>query len=638
MKKLISMALVLFMLLALLPVGAAAYDTDEEFVVIDGGVYANVALGKKYTSTGTKYAGTATHSDTDSDGNLLGKLTDGLVSYSGEANMAAHEGDDTEVVIDLEKTTEIKAAQTDLWGGQWGIVSPENATVEFYYSVDGETYLLLGNTEREKEVGSWIQCTYHAKSENTVEARYVKVHYKGNGRFRWSSEILVYGRTTIAEGEHKITELDGVKYIRDFGEKISIESVALAFGGRDVAITDVKGTAKTSGAVGTGDTIKVGDESYTVVVRGDISGDGRISAVDYIHLRLAIIKIRALTKAQEFAADADGDGKVDSDDYIRMRLYILGQVIDLDGNIKEVVTMPEMDEYIETTVKKSGSTITFNAAATQEDGYSTEISMYNTAWGTWNLGHFYVTDTATKKTVSMNNGYTDWEYVYRVGETRNSISFCGGNHNNEKLIDITFYDAKTGKELKMQNNVAEKANGVKIVEHTQIYFHEQPNKPFVNVTRNYLINGADVWLECDYDFILDAYFNLSYTGMFCVPKENGNHIIYNNVDGTTKEYSTVSKGTLNSQGVYDSHFDYGNPATSVEIYGDANPDLRIHAEIYDAEVMADNFVSEEKTFFWDMNVGENKLYFSKFDSKKPHKVEKNTHWDTLVRWSFYKNK
>ena len=68
---------------------------------------------------------------------------------------------------------------------------------------------------------------------------------------------------------------------------------------------------------------------------------------------------------------------------------------------------------------------------------------------------------------------------------------------------------------------------MKIVEHTQIYFANQPDKPFVNVTRNYIVNGVDVWLECDYDFIRDAFFNLSYTAMFCIPKTSGNHIIWN---------------------------------------------------------------------------------------------------------------
>jgi len=451
---------------------------------------------------------------------------------------------------------------------------------------------------------------------------------------------MVYGRGTVDEGEHKVTELEGVKYIHDFNNNCSVEKVVLSFGGRDVAISGANGKVKTAGLIGTGDVIKAGDESYTVVVRGDINGDGKISSTDYINLRLAILKAKNLSKAQELAADIDQNKSIASLDYIRLRRYILGQIIDLDGNtkpVKEPVTMPEINEYIPMTVKKTAGNVFFTAADSQEKGHKIEISMVNTAWGTWNLGYFKATDIAKKQTVTLNPGGTDWEYVYRVGETPGNITFCGGNHNNEKLIDITFYDAKSGEELQLQDYAETSANGVKIVEHTQIYFANQPDKPFVNVTRNYLINGVDVWLECDYDFIHDAYFNLSYTGMFCIPKINGNHIIYNNIDGTTRTFITALQGTKSGSS-FGGDFDYGNPAASVEMYGDSNPDFRVHAEIYDVEVMADNFASKEKTFFWDMSDTQNKLYFSKFDSTKPHKVEKSTHWDTLIRWSFYKNK
>jgi len=305
-----------------------------------------------------------------------------------------------------------------------------------------------------------------------------------------------------------------------------------------------------------------------------------------------------------------------------------------EEEVKEPVTMPVMENYIETSVTKNASSVTFVANTTQEEGHKTEISMVKTAWGTWNLGYFKATNNEKNETVTMNPGGTDWEYVYRVGETAGNIQFCGGNHNNEKLIDIAFYDAKSGEQLSTEESFTATANGVKIVEHTQIYFANQPDKPFVNVTRNYLINGVDVWLECDYDFIKDAYFNLSYTGMFCVPKISGNHIIYNNIDGTTKQFDTALSGTKSGTN-FGGDFDYGNAAMSVEIFGDNTPEYRMHIEIYDQEVMAGNFKSKEKTFFWDMSEGQNKLYFSKFDGTKAHKVDNGTHWDTLISWSFY---
>jgi len=638
MKKLTSLLLAAVMLFALAPMFSAyAYEEIDGAAVIDGTAYVNIAVGKKYTTTGTAYVGNNIYSDTNTDGTPRYRLTDGKVSLDGMGDIGCHEGTDTEVVIDLEKLCTVKAVETDLWGNTgWGISNPDSAKIDFFYSEDGVNYKKLGDTVYEEDKPSWVKGTFSAKSETAVNARYIRLHYN-TGRFRWSSEIKVYGKGEIAEKEHDIQEIGGVKYVRDFGENCDVSNAIVAFGGNDVVITSADGKTKTSGNIATGDKIKAKGNTYTVVVRGDISGDGKVGVLDYVYQRLNILRKCTFTKAQELAADIDKNGSVQPLDYITVRRYILKVILDLDGTpapVKVPVTMPEIDEYIQTSVSKTASSVTFTANSTQESGHKTEISMVKTAWGTWNLGYFKATNTKDNKTVTMNPGGTDWEYVYRVGETAGDIKFCGGNHNNEKLIDIAFYDAKNGEQLSTEESFTATANGVKIVEHTQIYFANQPDKPFVNVTRNYLVNGVDVWLECDYDFIKDALFNLSYTGMFCVPKVSGNHIIYNNIDGTTKQFDTALSGTA-SGSEFGGDFDYGNPATSVEIYGDNTPEYRMHVEIYDQDVMADNFTSREKTFFWDMSSSQNKLYFSKFDNTKAHKVEKDTHWDTLIRWSFY---
>ena len=108
MKRIASSILVLVMLLSFSALFAVA---ENGVTVIDGGAYVSISVGKKYTSTGTRYANSA-YSDTDAAGNMLGKLTDGSISTNGTANIAAHEGNETDVVIDLEEICEIKAVQT----------------------------------------------------------------------------------------------------------------------------------------------------------------------------------------------------------------------------------------------------------------------------------------------------------------------------------------------------------------------------------------------------------------------------------------------------------------------------------------------------------------------------------------------
>ena len=109
--------------------------------------------------------------------------------------------------------------------------------------------------------------------------------------------------------------------------------------------------------------------------------------------------------------------------------------------------MPEITDFRSSSFKKTATGITIEAKKTQTDGHSVKVTMVKTAWGTWNLGRYDATENATGKTVTLNPGGTDWEYVYRVGETAGDITFCGGNHGNEKLVDIKFYDAKSGREL-----------------------------------------------------------------------------------------------------------------------------------------------------------------------------------------------
>jgi hypothetical protein len=70
-----------------------------------------------------------------------------------------------------------------------------------------------------------------------------------------------------------------------------------------------------------GDTLK---GSYTNIVRGDINGDGDISALDYIKVRNHIMDKNVITGGvYQKAADANKDGKINALDYVRIRNIIM---------------------------------------------------------------------------------------------------------------------------------------------------------------------------------------------------------------------------------------------------------------------------------------------------------------------------
>lgn len=65
---------------------------------------------------------------------------------------------------------------------------------------------------------------------------------------------------------------------------------------------------------------------YSCVVKGDLDGNGKINAADYIMLRLAILKLVDLSEESSLAADISGNGKIAANDYIMLRLYILKKI------------------------------------------------------------------------------------------------------------------------------------------------------------------------------------------------------------------------------------------------------------------------------------------------------------------------
>jgi len=153
-------------------------------------------MGKTYVPTGETYQN-KNWTDTDTNGNPMGKLTDGLYAKNGNDNaIGCYQGKEMSVTIDLGEVLQIKRAVTDLYGNaSWGISDPAEATVSVSVSEDGKNFTSLGDAQRsdEKASGDWKNRIFSLTLDKTVPARYVRVIYKLSGNFCWSSEIEVFG-------------------------------------------------------------------------------------------------------------------------------------------------------------------------------------------------------------------------------------------------------------------------------------------------------------------------------------------------------------------------------------------------------------------------------------------------------------
>lgn len=82
--------------------------------------------------------------------------------------------------------------------------------------------------------------------------------------------------------------------------------------------------------VGTGTKVKILENTstlyeYEILIKGDISGDGKITSSDYIYIKNYIMNSSNLDGIKYSAADINKDGKVTSKDYVYVRKYIMGE-------------------------------------------------------------------------------------------------------------------------------------------------------------------------------------------------------------------------------------------------------------------------------------------------------------------------
>ena len=81
----------------------------------------------------------------------------------------------------------------------------------------------------------------------------------------------------------------------------------------------------TSGYVGTGMTAVDGSSSLTIVVTGDVTGDGRITITDVVKLQNYAAGAGDLNEAALKAADINGDGRVTITDVVQAAQVTVGQ-------------------------------------------------------------------------------------------------------------------------------------------------------------------------------------------------------------------------------------------------------------------------------------------------------------------------
>ena len=78
--------------------------------------------------------------------------------------------------------------------------------------------------------------------------------------------------------------------------------------------------------IATGCKIKMANgKIYTLIVTGDLNGDGNVKLSDLSKLKLVIVGKQILEGEFEVAADLNGDGQVKLSDLSKLKLYLVGK-------------------------------------------------------------------------------------------------------------------------------------------------------------------------------------------------------------------------------------------------------------------------------------------------------------------------
>ena len=71
--------------------------------------------------------------------------------------------------------------------------------------------------------------------------------------------------------------------------------------------------------------IKKENENYTVVIKGDLTGDGKVNSGDLLQMRKYLLEEVNLAGAYKEAGIIESAGNIKSLDLLRLRQYLLGE-------------------------------------------------------------------------------------------------------------------------------------------------------------------------------------------------------------------------------------------------------------------------------------------------------------------------
>jgi uncharacterized protein YgiM (DUF1202 family) len=119
-------------------------------------------------------------------------------------------------------------------------------------------------------------------------------------------------------------------YLTEVNQMVEVETLKSNLDIADVKVTVYRSDKEiTSGYVGTGCTVRISDtsnkvlEEYTILINGDLNGDGKITIADLLKMQKVILGLEQVSDVYSLAADVNQDGKTSIADLLKIQKNLL---------------------------------------------------------------------------------------------------------------------------------------------------------------------------------------------------------------------------------------------------------------------------------------------------------------------------
>ena len=283
-------------------------------------------------------------------------------------------------------------------------------------------------------------------------------------------------------------------------------------------------------------------------------------------------------------------------------------------------------DYKRMTLERLVDGVTYRISYRDENGGVFSQDFVKKEFGMYMMGLISYTERGGR-VHNITTSSTEHEFVLRVG-AKTPVTIRSGAHGaypddktwqyyeddtslyNDRLLDMTFYDAKSGEKIDLDNlGKGIVADGIRIVIHHNIYeMNYKQENVLINSVREYLYNGYDIRFDARLYMVQDVKFSASYSAMLPISKRYGNSAMFYKPDDTTVYMKTPMSGTVNE-------YRMGVEAYVIDVWGEENPKYHITLTLNNPEHQLMNSVVGQATKGFTglremLGGGSNKIYCS----------------------------